>query len=104
MSIIDEAKDIRGGSRQSDYGDCVANMQRISAIASLINGKEITPKECAIVQIAVKLSRESFKHKRDNLVDLIGYADILNEVIEANNKPLTIDELIHLVNELNQPL
>lgn len=82
-SIIDEAKEIRAGSRQSDYGDCVANMQRISAIATLINGgEEIPPKVCAIVQIAVKLSRESFKHKRDNLVDLIGYADILNEVIE----------------------
>lgn len=86
-SIIDEAKEIRAGSRQSDYGDCVANMQRISTIATLINnGKEITPKECAIVQIAVKLSREAFKHKRDNLVDLIGYADILNEVIEDESK------------------
>lgn len=87
MSIIDEAKEIRGGSRQSDYGDCVANMQRISEIATLINGKKLTPKECTIVLIAVKLSREAFRHKRDNLVDLIGYTDILNEVIEHESNP-----------------
>lgn len=30
--IIDEAKEIRAGCRQSDYGDCVVNMQRISRI------------------------------------------------------------------------
>ena len=87
MSIIDEAKEIRGGSRQSDYGDCVANMQRISEIATLINGKKLTPKECTIVLIAVKLSREAFRHKKDNLVDLIGYTDILNEVIEHESNP-----------------
>lgn len=32
--------------------------------------------------IATKLSRESFKHKRDNLVDLAGYTWVLNEIIE----------------------
>lgn len=57
-------------------------MQRISRIASEIYGREIEPRECVIVLMAVKLSRERFKHKRDNLVVLIGYADILNEVIE----------------------
>lgn len=96
MSIIEEAKEIRGGSRQSDYGDCVANMQRISEIATLINGRRLTPKECTIVLIAVKLSREAFKHKRDNLVDLIGYADILNEVIEHDNSvhiPNTMEDM-----------
>lgn len=66
-----------------------------SRIASEIYGREIEPRECVIVLMAVKLSREAFKHKRDNLVDLIGYADILNEVTEheelvtANHKLYT---------------
>ena len=38
------------------------------------------PKDCAVVMMAVKLVRESYKHKRDNLVDLCGYANILNEI------------------------
>ena len=28
--------------------------------------------------MAVKLAREKFNHKRDNLVDLAGYAELLN--------------------------
>mgnify|MGYP007102556906 CR=1 FL=1 len=79
-SILTEAERIVNGERQADYSNPVANFTKISNIASAIIGKEVSPRDCCIVMIAVKLAREAYKHKRDNLVDLAGYAEILNRI------------------------
>lgn len=81
-SILSEAERIVNGDRQADYSDPVENFKHIAEIASAIMGKDITAEECCIVMIAVKLARENYKHKRDNLVDLAGYVEILNRIKE----------------------
>ena len=85
-SILAEAEDIVNGSRQSDYGDANESFSRIATIASVMTGKELAPEDCCAVMMAVKLVRESFNHKRDNLVDLCGYAHIMNEIRESEKK------------------
>jgi hypothetical protein len=82
-SILSEAERIVNGDRQADYSDPVENFKRIAEIASAISKKELSPTTCAIVMIAVKLARESYKHKRDNLVDLAGYVEILHRIKES---------------------
>lgn len=83
QSILDEAKTIVEGSRQSDYGDAANNFERIAAIVNSVYPElNITSQQCCMVMIAVKLIREGYKHKRDNLVDLCGYAHIMNEINE----------------------
>lgn len=82
-SILSEAERIVNGDRQADYSDPVANFKHISAIASAISKEELSPTTCCIVMIAVKLARENYKHKRDNLVDLAGYVEILNRIKES---------------------
>ena len=79
-SILAEAEEIVNGSRQSDYGDARESFSRIATIASVMTGKELSPKDCCAVMMAVKLVRESFNHKRDNLVDLCGYAELMNRL------------------------
>ena len=86
QSILDEAKAIVEGSRQSDYGDPVESFDRIAKTASMITGKDLSPKECCAVLMAVKIVRESFRHKRDNLIDLCGYAHIMNELNENKSE------------------
>lgn len=86
QSILAEAKTIVEGSRQADYGNPVEGFGLIAKLASLITGKDLTPDDCCSVLIAVKLSRETFNHKRDNLVDLCGYAYILNEIKDSKDK------------------
>ena len=81
-SILSEAERIVNGDRQADYSDPVENFKHISAIASSISKEELSPTTCAIVMIAVKLAREEYKHKRDNLVDLAGYVEILHRIKE----------------------
>lgn len=82
-SILQEAHRIVNGDRQADYSGPVKNFEHIARIASAILNKEITPEECCIVMIAVKHAREQFKHKRDNLVDVVGYEEILYRIKEA---------------------
>ena len=84
-SILSEAESILGGDRQNDYADPVKNFDSIAKLASILNGRDMTDIECCNVLIAVKLIRERHKHKRDNLVDLCGYAEILNR-LEENDK------------------
>ena len=81
--ILTEAARIRGGERNADYGDAVENFRRITEIANAITGLELTPAQCCKVMLAVKLARELHNHKRDNLVDLCGYADILNLIEDS---------------------
>lgn len=80
-SILLEAERILTGERDTDYGDPVENFSRIAEIASLLSGEKLTPETCVTVMIAVKLSRERYKHKRDNLVDLVAYIEILNRIL-----------------------
>ena len=86
QSILSEAEEIVNGSRQSDYGDPVESFERIAKTASMIAGRDLSPNDCCAVLMAVKLVRESFAHKRDNLVDLCGYAHIMNELNENESE------------------
>ena len=82
-SILSEAEEIVNGSRQSDYGDAANNFHRIANIVnSMYPQLNINAQQCCAVLMAVKLIREGFRHKRDNLVDLCGYAELMNRLKE----------------------
>jgi len=85
-SILTEAEKLVNGDRQADYADPVQNFKLIAMIATCLTGETMTPIMCCKVMQAVKLSREAYKHKRDNLVDLVGYTWILDRLIEAQKE------------------
>ena len=85
-SVLEEALEIVNGSRNVDYGDPVISFIKIGKIATLICGEPMTPIMCCAALMAVKIERESHKHKRDNLVDLCGYTEIMNRIIESETK------------------
>ena len=76
MSILDDAKEIVHGSREEDYGDSLQNHRRIAAGWTEIVGKEITPRQVAQMMIWLKISRDVNNPKRDNMLDIAGYAEI----------------------------
>ena len=78
--ILSQAKTIVDGLRGDDYYDPVKNFRDISVLASIMTRKELTPEDCCKVLMAVKLTREAFKHKEDNLIDLAGYTYILEKL------------------------
>jgi hypothetical protein len=72
-SICDEAKEITGTYRMDEYGHPKHNFKDIADLWTGYLGREITPKDVAMMMTLFKIGREKGKHKRDNLVDAVGY-------------------------------
>ena len=81
-SLAAEAVQLVGGDRNRAYAHPKVNFQRIADLWSPILGCPVSPAQVALCMIQVKVSREINLHKRDNLVDLIGYALTLDAVQE----------------------
>lgn len=91
-SILDEAKRLVCGDRQASYGPPDQDFQRT---ADMINGLfkdyfkegcEFKPKDVAAIMILIKLSRNRHQNKRDNPVDIAGYAHCMNVCMECEKK------------------
>jgi hypothetical protein len=79
-SVLDVARRITAGSRQEDYGHPADDFDRTAQMWTGILGpklrsdERITAADVPLCMIAVKLARQAHQHKRDNLVDIAGYA------------------------------
>ena len=79
-SILDEAKRITAADRQNDYGHPSDDFARTALMwtgilrGRLREGAEIAAGDVPLCMIAVKLARQANRYKRDNLVDIAGYA------------------------------
>jgi hypothetical protein len=72
--ILEEALRITRGDRQNQYGPPDQDFQRTAKMWSALKGVEFTAHEVALFMIALKLSRQTHQDKRDNWVDIAGYA------------------------------
>ena len=81
-SILLEAESIVNNDRNEQYGDAKEAFTIYSDICKANFGLELTPSEVCKVLMAVKLGRLKYKYKRDSLVDLCGYAEILSKLEE----------------------
>jgi phosphosulfolactate phosphohydrolase-like enzyme len=79
-TLLEAEQIINIGRADHNYGHPIEDMVRVAKIASLLTGKELTAQDVTKVMQAIKLSRESVNHKRDNLIDLNGYTEILNQI------------------------
>ena len=87
MNILKEADQIinvRSEEKERMYGPFEEGMERAAMIASGCTGKDITAKDMYMCMVALKLSRESYSHKEDNLLDAVAYIGSLNNY--ENNK------------------
>lgn len=82
MNILEEANKLVHGDRNADYGHPLDDFARSAAMWSAIIGHPVTPEQVGLCMCAVKISRQCNKPKADNLVDLAGYAETVNMVID----------------------
>ncbi len=81
MNILEEANKIinlRSEEKERMYGPFEEGMERAAMIASGATGKNITASDMYICLVALKLSRQSYNHKEDNLLDAVAYLGALN--------------------------
>lgn len=73
------------GARQQDYGHPSRDFARSAALITALLGHKllepITAEDVGLIQICIKLSRQMNCKKRDNLVDIAGYAETVNMVL-----------------------
>ena len=72
--ILEEALELTKGDRQAQYGPPDQDFARTAAMWKTLFGWEVTSRQVALAMICLKLSRETHQNKRDNLVDISGYA------------------------------
>jgi len=81
MNILEKANEIvnlRKEEKERMYGPFEEGMQRSSKILSGMTGQDIDVTFMYKALIALKLSRESYNHKEDNLLDAVAYLASLN--------------------------
>jgi hypothetical protein len=81
-TILAEAARLADGPRNDSYGHPREDFTRTAKIWSALLGVEITAEQVGLCMIGVKLSRHCHAPKRDNLVDIAGYARTLEKLEE----------------------
>ena len=89
-TIAEEAVSIVTGARQQTYGHPSKNFQDTARLWSVVLGIEVTATQVALCMVQVKIAREIFSPKRDNLVDSIGYLLAYDATKEITNEKSTI--------------
>lgn len=93
-TVLEEANRIIYGDREKTYGHPSKNFD---ATAALWNGyvqakygvREVhfNATDVAHMMILLKMARELHMHKRDNIVDMAGYAGCIQKMEEYNDVP-----------------
>lgn len=87
QDIVYNRKDTNGDRPYGPFSQC---MKKAAEIFNAISPTTVLQAgDVYRVLMALKLAREYFEHKQDNLIDLCGYAagldDYINEINNSNN-------------------
>jgi hypothetical protein len=75
-SILEEAHEIvneRSEEADRNYGPFTEGMERAAMIFNGMTGHSVSGGDMFKALIALKFSRESYNHKKDNLLDAVAY-------------------------------
>lgn len=86
-NILKEAHKIvyeRTEEKSRQYGPFEEGMQRAAQILNGMTGLNVDATLMYKALIALKLSRESYNHKEDNLLDAVAYMSSMNDFLNQN--------------------
>lgn len=81
-TIIQTAAEIVDVEREAEYGNPVENAVADAIIAATM-GVTVSASDTVRVMLAKKIRRTALNVKQDTMVDVVGYTEILDRVIEA---------------------
>ncbi len=85
-NILERANEIvnkRSEEKEREYGPFSEGMNRAAKIASGMSGRDLTAHDMYIALVALKLSRQSYNFKEDNLLDAVAYLGAWQNFIEG---------------------
>jgi hypothetical protein len=86
-TIAEEANRLVYGAREADYGHPFDDFSRTGKMWSAILGLDaVTPEQVSLCMVALKISRECNRPKRDNRVDGVGYFATLDRCHEERGR------------------
>jgi hypothetical protein len=94
QTILQEAQALVYGDREKQYSHPIRDYGKTAGMWSaflkekLLPGAVITPEEAVLMMVLLKVSREGFRHKRDNLVDGAGYFACAERIVDAQGGTL----------------
>jgi hypothetical protein len=86
VNVLEEANKLVHGERNADYGHPLDDFTKTAKMWSAILGVDVTAEQVGLCMCAVKISRQMNRPKVDNLVDLAGYAETVQMVIEERER------------------
>ncbi len=94
MNILEEAAELVDGPRQQDYGHPKLNHARLAAAwngyllgRSLVDAP-LDARDICNMMVLLKVMREAHRPKRDNLVDIAGWARNA-EIVSEEHAPIS---------------
>lgn len=89
MNILEQANKIvyeRSEEKERQYGPFEESMENAAKIYNLISPKDEQISTAGIYRalIALKLSREAYSHKEDNLLDAAAYMASMNDYLNKS--------------------
>lgn len=85
LYLADQIVNHRAEEKERQYGPFAESIERTAKLYNIMKPKDeadITPEGVFRVLISLKLSREAYGHKVDNLLDGVAYIGALNNYIE----------------------
>jgi hypothetical protein len=87
QSICEIADSLVSSDRQADYGHPFDNFTDIGRVWGMQLGlPDIPPETVGLMMVGVKLARQKYRPKRDNLIDICGYAKTTDMVLKFKNE------------------
>ena len=86
MKAIDEAKGLIYNDRNDQYGSIEEEARKLAQGWSVILGCDVPPEKTLLCMAWLKIVRQAHKHKKDNVVDLIGYAQLLDDLMDSEEE------------------
>jgi hypothetical protein len=90
--VLDEARQLTTGDRNVTYGPPDADFARTAGMLNSLFSHKLSspllPQDVAKIVMCIKLSRSVWNEKRDNYVDLAGYAACGWECVELERQRL----------------
>ncbi len=89
-TILEEAQRLVYGDRAAAYGNAFEEAHKLAVGWTIIlsdvlkDGQRVPPEACALMMAWLKITRQLNSPKRDNMVDLAGYAGVAEKVYNGD--------------------